>query len=136
MRRASRYTWLILLAFACIYLSWIYYTRRSANRALSEEIRERQEAQERAVLDAYGGGELAILNFYANPAAIRKGETTQICYSAPNAESVRIEPPVKNVWPSRSRCVEVSPTSDTVYTLIAEDANGNTVTAETAVEVN
>lgn len=136
MRGVFRYTWLILLAFACIYLSWVYYTRRSANRALIEEIRGRKEAQERAVVDAYGGGELAILNFYANPAAIRKGETTEICYSVPNAESVRIDPPVENVWPSRSRCVEVSPTSDTVYTLIAEDANGNTITAETTVKVN
>ncbi len=136
MRRVFRYTWWILLAFACIYLGLIYYSRKSANRALIEDLRERKAFQERAVVDAYGGRELAILNFYANPAAIRKGETTEICYSVPNAESVRIEPPVENVWPSLSRCVEVSPTSDTVYTLIAEDANGNTVTADTTVEVD
>jgi len=136
MRRVFGYTWWILLAFVCIYLSVVFLTRRSAHRALIEDHRERKEAQERAIVDAYGGQDLAILNFYANPAAIRKGETTEICYSVPNAESVRIEPPVENVWPSLSRCVEVSPETDTVYTLIAEDANGNRVTADTAVEVN
>ena len=88
------------------------------------------------MVDAYGGESLAILNFYANPATIRPGETTQLCYSVPNAENVRIEPPVENVWPSLSRCVDVTPTDDTVYTLIAEDDSGNTVTANTTVEVD
>lgn len=133
MQKVFRFTWWILLAFACIYLGLVYYSRKSASRELIKDLEERKASQERAVVDAYGGQTLAILNFYANPATIRKGETTEICYSVPNAESVRIEPTVENVWPSLSRCVEVSPTSDTVYTLIAEDANGNTVTANTTV---
>ncbi len=136
MRRVFRFTWWILAVFACIYLGMVYYSRRSANQALIQAIEERKASQDRAVVDAYGGDSLAILNFYANPVAIRQGETTQICYSVPNAESVRIEPAVDNVWPSLSRCVEVAPSSDTVYTLIAEDANGNTATATTTVEVD
>jgi hypothetical protein len=114
----------------------VYYGRRSATRDLIQDLEERKASEERAVADAYGGDRLSILNFYANPASIRRGETTQLCYSVPNAESVRIDPPVKNVWPSRSRCVDVAPQSDTTYTLIAEDADGNTVTADTTVEVN
>ena len=136
MQRVFRYTWWILLAFACIYLGLIYYSRKSADQDLIQDMEEQKASQDRAVVDAYGGSSLSILNFYANPAAIRQGETTEICYSVPNAEKVRIEPPVKNVWPSLSRCVDVSPTKDTVYTLIAEDADGNTVTANTTVEVN
>ena len=136
MQRVFRITWWILLIFACIYLGLVYYSRRSANRDLIQGMEEQKSSQDRAVVDAYGGSSLSILNFYANPASIRQGETAQLCYSVPNAESVRIEPPVENVWPSLSRCVEVSPLKDTVYTLIAEDADGNTVTAETAVEVN
>lgn len=136
MRRVFRFTWWILLVFACIYLGLIYYSRRSAERELLQDLEEQKALQERAIVDAYGGDNLAILNFYANPATIRPGETTQICYSVPNAESVRIEPHVENVWPSLSRCVDVAPASDTVYTLTAEDAAGNTVTATTTVEVN
>jgi len=136
MRRVLRITWWVLVAFACIYLGSVYYSRWSAKNSLKQRLEERKATQERAVVDAYGGENLTILNFYANPAAIRRGETTQLCYSVPNAESVRIEPPVKNVWPSRSRCVDVAPTSDTLYTLIAEDDGGNTVTADTTVEVD
>ncbi len=136
MQRVFRYTWWILAAFACIYLSLVYYSRRSANRVLIQNLTERKASQERAVVDAYGGESLAILNFYANPAAISPGETTQLCYSVPNAVTVRIEPPVENVWPSRSRCVDVAPKTDTVYTLIAEDGSGNTVTADTTVKVD
>jgi hypothetical protein len=136
MRRVFRITWWILAVFACLYLGLIYYSRTATNRELIQDLEERKASQDRAVVDAYGGNSLSILSFYANPAAIHPGEKTQLCYSVPNAESVRIDPPVENVWPSLSRCVDVAPTSDTVFTLIAEDANGNTVTAETTVEVN
>lgn len=136
MRRVFRFTWLILAVFACLYLGLIFYSRRSANQDLIRDLEERKASQDQAVADAYGGNSVSILNFYANPAAIHPGETTQLCYSVPNAESLRIEPAVERVWPSLSRCVDVAPTSDTVYTLIAEDAGGNTVTAETTVEVN
>jgi len=53
----------------------------------------------------------------------------------PNSKTVRIEPPIKNIWPSLSRCVEVAPERDTVYWLIAEDAAGHKVIATTAIKV-
>jgi hypothetical protein len=134
MRKVHLITWIIAAA-AFIYLGWTYYSRWSANRAFIGHLEESAESQDRTVADVYGGDRLTILNFYAVPAAIRRGESAQLCYGVTNAESARIEPPVKYVWPSRSRCVEVSPGSSTVYTLIAEDADGNTATADTTVEV-
>jgi hypothetical protein len=96
---------------------------------------ENKRAQDRAVVEAYGGGRFNILGFYVTPAIVLKGQKAQLCYSVINAESVRIEPPVENVWPSLSRCVDVKPDKDTVYQLIAEDAQGNRKTARLTVKV-
>ena len=135
MRRAYSVT-LVTAAVVLIYLGWIYYSRWSENRAFVRRLAEPKEAQDRAILDAHGGGRLTILGFYATPATILWGEKTQLCYSVSNSKTVRIEPPVKNVWPSFSRCVEVAPESDTVYRLIAEDDAGHKVMATATVKVN
>jgi hypothetical protein len=134
MRKMFRFTWILAVA-VCIYLGWIYYSRRSDNRAIIKRMEEKQSARDKAIVDAHGGGKLTILGFYSMPSKIRPGEKSQICYSVSNAESVRIEPPIENVWPSISRCVDVAPEKDTVYKLIAADAEGNTETAMTNVEV-
>ena len=134
MRRGFRFTWWIL-AFGLIYLATIFYSRWSVNQALIHQLQERKASQDRAIVKAHGGSNLTILSFYAWPPAIRRGDTAQLCYSVSNSKSVRIEPPVKNVWPSLSRCVDVDPTDSTVYTLIAQDAKGNTLTAHTTVKV-
>ena len=134
MRKTLRFIW-VLLAVGFIYLGWTFYSRWSVNRAIVQRLEEQRAAKARAVLDAYGGEHLAIISFYASPGTIRRGQTAQLCYSVANSEKVRIDPPVKNVWPSLSRCVDVSPQSDTVYMLIAEDAEGHTRTASTTVKV-
>jgi hypothetical protein len=130
-----KYTLMLLVAVAVIYLGWIYYSRWSANRAITQRIEEKRAAQDRAIIDAYGGGRFNIAGFYAVPALIRTGGKAQLCYSVVNAATVRIEPPVDNVWPSLSRCVDVKPTSDTSYKLIARDSGGNTKTAVLTVRV-
>jgi hypothetical protein len=134
MRKAYRVT-LATAAVVLIYLGWIYYSRWSENREFIRRLAEPKAAQDRAIVDAYGGGRLTILGFYATPAIIRRGAKTQICYGVSNSKTVIIEPLVKNVWPSFSRCVEVAPESDTVYRLIAEDAAGHKEIATTAVKV-
>jgi len=139
MRKVFRFTWL-LVAVGCIYLGWVFYSRWSENHALTERLEEHQAAQARAqasaMLKAYGGDRLTILAFYATPSGIRRGQKARLCYGVSNSKSVRIEPPVENVWPSLSRCVEVSPRADTVYRLIAEDANGQVQTVSTRVTVH
>ena len=127
---------LVTAAAVVLYLGWVYYTRWSENREFVRRLAEPKEAQDRAIVDAYGGGRLTILGFYATPATILWGEKTQLCYSVSNSKTVRIEPPVENVWPSFSRCVEVAPEKDTVYRLIAEDAAGHKAIATTTVKVN
>ncbi len=123
------------MAIISLCLGWIYYSRWSEKRAFIRRLEEPQAAQDRAVLEAYGGGRLTILGFYAAPSIIKRGETTQLCYGVSNSKMVRIEPPIEDVWPSHSRCVNASPRVDTVYKLIAEDAQGHTETASVTVQV-
>jgi hypothetical protein len=131
MRKVIIFTGLIII---CIYLGWTYYSKWYDHRiAMQKE--EQKAAQDRAFAKTYGGNQLTIFGFYANPGAIHPGEKAQLCYNVNNADSVRIEPPVKNVWPSLGRCVEVMPRKTTVYKLIAEDASGQTKTATTTVEI-
>ncbi|MBN2319242.1 MAG: hypothetical protein JXR49_09205 [Acidobacteria bacterium] len=135
MRKAYRFTWMLAVVIV-LYLGWTFYSRWSDNRAFKQRVEEINASQESTISKAYGGGELKILGFYATPPAVRPGGSAQICYSVASAESVRIEPHVDNVWPSYSRCVAVTPTEETTYKLIAQDAEGNTVTAETTVKMD
>ncbi|MBN2241702.1 MAG: hypothetical protein JW793_03350 [Acidobacteria bacterium] len=132
MRKAYRFTWMLAVVII-LYLGWVFYSRWSENRAFEQRVEELQESRESTISKTYG--ELKILGFYATPPAVGPGEKAQLCYSVTSAESVRIEPHVENVWPSISRCVEVAPAENTTYRLVAEDAEGKTVTAETTVEV-
>jgi hypothetical protein len=132
MRKAYRFTWMLLVLVA-LYLGWVFYSRWYDNQVLKQRMEELHKPRETNISKTYG--ELKILGFYATPPEVKPGETAEICYSVTSAESVRIEPHVDNVWPSISRCVEVSPTEETTYKLIAQDAEGKTVTAETTVKV-
>ena len=75
----------------------------------------------------YGGTELKILQFYVRDASIVEGGKTVLCYGVVNAKSVRLDPPVADVYPAVNRCVEAAPGRDTRYTLTAEGADGRTV---------
>lgn len=126
---------IVLIPLIAAYLGWIYYSRWSREQSLMEQVRDRKAEQNQPLSDIYGDGTVKILMFYSVPPSIRPGETAEVCYGVASAERVRIEPPVGDVWPSASLCVEVSPAEGTVYRLIAEDAEGNSATAETAVNV-
>jgi len=135
MRNKMLLSTILILIFACIYLSWVFYARYRNNHALLQRQEEIKAEQDTAFLKAYGDPNLKISNFYPYPGAIRRGQTTKLCYSVSNATKVRIEPPVEYVWPSFSRCVEVAPVKNTVYKLFAEDAAGNTKTASVEIKV-
>jgi hypothetical protein len=127
---------ILLSAFGVIcFLSWTFYERWSDSRALIRSMEESKAAQNRAVALAYGDGRLTILEFYASPAIIRKGEAAKICYGVSHSKSVRIEPPLRDTWPSLSRCIDITPQKDTTYSLIAEDESGNTKTASITIKV-
>jgi hypothetical protein len=128
--------WLgLAILVALIYDGWIFYSRRSVNREAVQVQADKEVNQERKTIDAYGGGGLKILSFYAAPASIARGTHTNLCYSVTGAKTVRMEPAVDAVWPALTRCVQVSPRKDTEYKLIAEDEAGHSVTQSIAVAV-
>ncbi len=124
---------------AVLVVGWIFFSRWQENRDIEnrakEERTQKQQEQDRITLEQLGGKELAIQNFYATPAVIHRGETVPLCYGVANAKTVKLEPQSNPVWPSYSRCVDVTPTKTTTYTLTIADAAGNTRTQTLVVQV-
>jgi len=123
------------MVLAIAYDGWIFFSRWSEAREAqkAEQLKEAQDA--RHTLELLGGDQLKILDFYATPAAIRRGGRATICYGVNAAERVRIEPPVEQLHPAVSHCIQVSPHRDTDYKLTAEDHAGHAVTESLTIEV-
>jgi hypothetical protein len=125
------YSW-AALGIAALVVGWILFSRWYENRGIEKRAKEGRTQKQQEQL---GGKELAIQNFYASPGEIRPGETVQLCYGVANAKSVTLEPQPNPVWPSYSRCVDVTPAKSTIYTLTIADAAGNTRTQSLEVKV-
>jgi hypothetical protein len=125
----------IAVLVALAYDGWIFYSRwRSAREG--EEQRQAEEARRaRQTIEMLGGTDFRIINFYASPRAIRRGEQAQLCFGVYGAKRVRIEPGIGEVHPAVSNCLPVGPRNDTEYKLTAEDGAGHTATASAAIQV-
>ena len=86
--------------FAGLYLAWVFYSRSEANHAIEEKAAEKVRTEDRQSFEMMGGNRFAILGFYADPANIRAGEKTSLCYSVSNAKTVKLEPQSEPVWPA------------------------------------
>jgi|SRR5437016_1177365 len=132
------YSW-AALAIGALVVGWILFSRWYENRGIEkrakEERTQKQQEQDRVALEQFGGKELAIQNFYASPGTIHRGETVQLCYGVANAKTVKLEPQSNPVWPSYSRCVDVTPTKSTTYKLTIADVAGHTRTQTLEVKV-
>jgi hypothetical protein len=128
-----------LLVVAALAVVWIFLSRWLENRAFESRINkqraEQQQESDRLALEQMGGKQLAIQNFYAVPGTVRRGETVELCYGVANAKTVALEPQSNPVWPSYSRCVDVTPTKTTTYTLTITDAAGRTKSQTLEVKV-
>ena len=125
----------LALGLALLYVGWIFFGRWQENRALFQRAAEKRRAEDQQTVESLGGKRLEIQSFYASPGMLRRGETAQLCYGVANAKKVTLEPPVGPVWPSYSRCLDVSPTKETTYTLTVEDARGNSKSATVTIRV-
>jgi len=76
-----------------------------------------------------------ILAFYPRDLLVTEGGKTLLCYGVSNAKSVRIDPPVDGVSPSLTRCVEIRPKRETLYTLTAVGSDGQTVSQSVTVRI-
>ena len=131
------YTGTILIVVA-IYIGWIVFSRWNGNRQIDRRATDitaqKQREQDRSTVEQMGGSELAIQSFYGS-SKIHRGEKAQLCYGVANAKKVTLEPQFNPVWPSYSRCVDVSPTKTTTYTLTASDDAGHSVAQTFTIKV-
>ena len=120
-----------VIVVVILYISYVLYARYESAKQYERQIKERQSEQrredDRLAVEQLGGSELAIRGLYVSPRAIHTGESAQLCYDVANAKSVTLDPPAGDVWPSHSRCLNISPRKTTTYTLTIKDAAGKTV---------
>ncbi len=128
-----------ILGVALLTIVYVMISRwqdaRTRERQAAQERAEKQQEQDKMAIEQLGGKDFAILSFYASPPTVRRGESTQLCYGVSNAKKVRLEPQTQPVWPSVARCVDVSPSKSTTYTLTIEDAAGSTQSQNIDVKV-
>ena len=119
---------------ALLYLSWTFYSRWNNSHSLQKAAEAEKAKADAQIVKTYAG-ELKILNFYTPAGTIRHGAKALLCYSVAGAAKVRIEPGVEPLQPSLSRCVEVAPAKNTLFTLTAEDESGHSATETLTIRV-
>ena len=125
-----------MAALVLIYDGAVFYSRWSQTRQGQQEQARVEAEQARKTLKMMGGDGLRITSFYASPGEIRRGEHANLCYGVNGATRVRLEPPVADVWPASTRCVQVTAHADTTYKLTAEDSVGHSVSQSFVLKVN
>lgn len=129
-----------VLALVAIYAGWVMFSRWQENKDLeykaAQQARAREKENAEKSVESLGGSEFKILGFYATPGTIRHGESAQLCYGVSNANTVALDPPVAEMWPSVSRCFDISPKKTTKYTLTATSKQGETQTLSLEITVH
>jgi len=127
----------IVVALAYVIFLFVsrYESRRTFERRNAEKAAEQRRADDRAAIEQLGGSDLAIRALYVSPAIIHRGESAQLCYDVANAKTVTLDPPVGQVWPSHSRCLDLSPKKTTTYTLTIADASGKSASQSVQLQV-
>jgi len=129
-----------MLVCVAIYVGFVLLTRYESNRDFerrdaAQKAEQRREEDRRAV-EQLGGSDLAIRSLYVSPPQIHRGEKAQLCYDVANAKTVTLDPPEGEMWPSHSRCVDLTPKKTTTYTLTIADTSGKTATQSVELQVH
>jgi hypothetical protein len=125
----------IFILIAALYCGWVFYSRWYAAAQARHAAEARVIERARKDVELNGGSQLKITMLYASTGAVRKGQPVQICYGVANAKNVSFDPPIADVWPSRNRCVDVSPRKSITYTLNVDDGAGHTDKSQVTVQV-
>ena len=58
---------------------------------MEQRLKENARTEAAHTFETLGGDRFEILNFYAVPGVIRRGDSAQLCYGVSNAKTVRLE---------------------------------------------
>ena len=125
----------VAILIAAIYVGYTFYSRASQAREYERSRADKEAADAKHTIDLLGGGKFKILNFYAVPGAIKRGDQATLCYGTSEAKNVKIAPPVEELHPAMSHCLQVSPKKTTEYTLTADDGAGHSATQSLTLQV-
>ncbi|HKF53158.1 MAG TPA: hypothetical protein VKB26_12665 [Candidatus Acidoferrales bacterium] len=135
VKKVFTFSWIIVI-IAALVVGGIFYSRWQQEKDYEAKAAEQKREQARKIAESFGGSSFEILNFYASPGAIQRGDTVQVCYGVSNAKTVDITPKLPEAtWVSLNRCIPVEPKKTTTYTLTAVDASGQKKSATLTVEV-
>lgn len=76
-----------------------------------------------------------VVQFYADPGEAFEGDEVFMCYGATGADTVAIEPWIRDIPPSRNRCFKFAPEKTTIYTFTATNTVGE-ASRQIAIRVN
>jgi hypothetical protein len=120
---------------ATLYAGWTIWSRHQSTMDAVQAQKQQEAQRDEAVVHELGDGNLKILSFYASPGVVKAGEKALVCYGVSNAKEVKIDPPLDDVGPSLSRCLEARPRKTTEYTLTARDAAGHEARQSVTLQV-
>ncbi|MCA2972057.1 MAG: hypothetical protein INH43_26370 [Acidobacteriaceae bacterium] len=72
-----------------------------------------------------------ITHFYSNTNPVPPGESATVCYGTAEATEVTLSPYSDTLKPSMNRCIALTPTRPTTYTLTAKGPGGQTTSTLT-----
>ncbi len=72
---------------------------------------------------------------FSSATEVAAGQPATLCYGAPQAVSVTVEPAVQELKPSKRFCFTVTPTQTTTYVLTAESKTGRRETERLTIKV-
>jgi hypothetical protein len=125
----------VLILIAALYSGGVFYSRWNSATQAHRAAEAREVERARKDVEMNGGSQLKITMLYASAGAVHRGQPVRICYGVANAKNVSFDPPIADVWPSRNRCVDVSPKKSTTYSLNADDGAGHSAKAQISIEV-
>lgn len=76
-----------------------------------------------------------IVSFYPAEPMASLDAPARLCYGVENAQTVKLTPPVEQVWPAVSRCFNVNPRVATRFTLTAVGKDGAEVTKSLELKI-
>ena len=127
---------ILLVAFTVFY---VMFDRYLSSRAFEQRVAREQAAKrledDRRAIEQLGGLELAIRSLYVSPSVVHPGQEAQLCYDVANAKKVTLDPPVAEVWPSHSRCVNLKTRKSTSFTLTIVDPSGRSISQSVDLKV-
>ena len=111
---------------AALYVAWTFYSRHQRAQEAEQAIQKKQDDQRKRVANQiFGSGEIKFTTFSISTSALKRGDTTQLCYGVVNATSVKLDPPPSEpLKPSYRHCLDIAPKKTTTYTITASNAKG------------